>query len=158
MEKCTINNNELEVAKHPCAFEAAIDILLQLLGLCLVYVVFKEIGEYLIGKGFSSDILLSLVVLPSILVLKSCGSILEPYFVKVSLVGGTISVSQGILTTFEDSLSLKTVENIEVITTVLGKWLNYATLRVYAYGSWVVVPNVKNAQVLKCRIEKIVKN
>jgi uncharacterized membrane protein YdbT with pleckstrin-like domain len=128
-----------------------------LLGLCLVYLIFKAIGEHLIGDEFSPDILLSLVVLPSILVLKSSMGILEPYFVEVSLVEETLSVKQGIFTTFEDSLSLKTVENIEVITSLLGKLLNYSTLRVYAYGSWVVVPNIKNAQALKNRIDSIVK-
>ncbi len=146
------------MAKNPCAIEAAIDILLQLFGLCLMYLLFKEIGEYLIGENFSKDVLLSLVVLPSILVLKSVGEVFEPYFVEVSLSDETLSVKQGILTTFEDSLSLKNVENIEVITTVLGKYLNYATLRVYAYGSWVVVPNVKNAEALKEKIEQIMGN
>ena len=102
--------------------------------------------------------LLSLVVLPSILVLKSSGKIIEPYFVKVFLNNETLSVKQGILTTYEDSLSLKTVENIEVTTTLLGKWLNYATIRVFAYGAWVTIPNIKNASSVKESIEKIVKN
>ncbi|MDP2851011.1 MAG: PH domain-containing protein [Sulfuricurvum sp.] len=151
------SENKLDVATHPCAIEAIVDILLQLFGLSLMYLIFNEIGKYLIGSKFTPDMLLSLVVLPAILVLKSCGKILEPYFVAVSLNNETLSVKQGILTTFEDSLSLKTVENIEVTTTLLGKYRNYATIRVFAYGAWVTIPNVKDAQNIKLRIEDIVK-
>lgn len=150
-------NELLDVATHPCAIEATLDIIFQLVGLGLVYIVFKWIGTYLIGDQFSPDMLLSIVVLPSILVLKSSGKIIEPYFVKVFLNDETLSVRQGIPTTFEDSLSLKNVENIEVTTTLLGKWLNYSTIRVFAFGAWVTVPNLRNAPKVKTRIEDIVK-
>jgi len=73
----------------------------------------------------------------------------------VSLSDNTISVKHGFLTTFEDSLNLRTVENIEVVTSVFGKVLDYATLRVYTYGSWVEIPNVKSPSKLKERIELI---
>jgi len=152
-----VDKDKLDVATHPAALEAVADILLQLIGLSLMYFIFNEIGKNLIGNDFSPDMLLSLVVLPAILVLKSCGKIFEPYFVEVFLDNETLSVKQGILTTFEDSLSLKTVENIEVTTTLLGKLRNYATIRVFAYGAWVTIPNVKNAQNIKLRIEDIVK-
>jgi hypothetical protein len=151
------NAGQLTVSKHACAAEAFVDLILRLLGLCLVYLIFKKIGEYLIGDSFSGDILLSLVVLPSILVLKDIDTIIEPYFVSVFLKDEKILVKQGIFTTSEDSLSLKTVENIEVVTTILGKWMNYSTLRVYAYGSWIEIPNVKDAQVLKKKIEEEIK-
>lgn len=121
----------------------------------MIYFIFTKIGNYLIGDNFSADILLSLVVLPSILILKRCGEILAPYTVSVSLSDNTISVKHGFLTTFEDSLNLRTVENIEVVTSVFGKVLDYATLRVYTYGSWVEIPNVKSPSKLKERIELI---
>ena len=99
-----------------------------------------------------------MVVLPAILVLKQSSEILQPYFVKVSLEDDKLSVTQGILTTFEDSLTLNNVENIETETTLIGKYLNYATIRIYAFGSWVVIPNVKNSHKLKEKLENIIKD
>lgn len=151
-----ISTDELTVEKGLCAIEAAFDIFIQISGLCIVYAIFSLIGRWLIGSEFSPDILLSLVVLPAILVLKKLPSIAEPYFVKVSLNNNTLSVKQGILTKFEDSLNLSTVENIEVITTYIGRFKGYSTLRVYAYGSWVEVPNVNDAHKLKAKIEKVI--
>lgn len=148
----------IKVAKLPCAVEEVIDILIQLSGLAIVYWLFTEIGKWLIGTSFSADILLSMVVLPAILVLKQSSEILQPYFVKVSLEGDKLSVTQGILTTFEDSLTLNNVENVETVTTLIGKYLNYATIRIYAFGSWVVIPNVKNSHELKEKLENIIKN
>ncbi|BEE06194.1 PH domain-containing protein [Aeromonas veronii] len=150
--------NKIEVAKLPCAIEQTIDIFAQLVGLAIVYWLFTAIGEFLIGEGFSTDGLLSMVVLPAILVLKQSSEILQPYFVKVSIKDDKLSVTQGILTVFEDSLILDNVENVETITTLLGRVLDYSTIRIYAFGSWVVVPNVKNSQEIKKQLEKIIES
>ncbi|WP_234923674.1 PH domain-containing protein [Aeromonas veronii] len=99
-----------------------------------------------------------MVVLPAILVLKQSSEILQPYFVKVSIKDDKLSVTQGILTVFEDSLILDNVENVETITTLLGRVLDYSTIRIYAFGSWVVVPNVKNSQEIKKQLEKIIES
>ena len=149
--------DKIEVRRFPCALEEVVDILAQLVGLSIVYLLFTAIGEEIIGKDFSKDILLSMVVLPAILVLKQTSEILQPYFVEVELKNDTLAVKQGILTTFEDSLSLDTVENVETVTTILGRFLNYSTIRIYAYGSWVIVPNVQDPQNLKTKLDEIVK-
>jgi len=152
------NNENIKVVRLPCAIEEIANIITQLIGLTIVYLLFKFIGELVIGDEFSPDILLSMVVLPAIMVLKELHQIIQPYFVKVSLKGDSLSVKQGILTTYEDSLTLENVENIEMVTTLLGKCLNYSTIRLYAFGSWVIIPNVKNPLVLKAKINKIVKS
>lgn len=149
--------DKIEVRRFPCVVEKVVDIFIQLVGLSIVYFLFTFIGESIIGENFSKDVLLSMVVLPAILVLKQASAILQPYFVEVELKNDTLAVKQGILTTFEDSLSLDTVENVETVTTLLGKCLNYSTLRIYAYGSWVIVPNVKNSKILKAKLNKIIK-
>jgi uncharacterized membrane protein YdbT with pleckstrin-like domain len=148
----------IEVAKFPCAIEEIIDILIRLVGLAIVYLLFTKLGQWLIGASFSTDMLLSMVVLPAILVLKQSSEILQSYFVKVSLNNDKLSVTQGILTTFEDSLTLNNVENVETVTTFMGKYLNYSTIRIYAFGSWVIIPNVKNSVKLKSKLEKIIKD
>lgn len=154
---------KIEVRKLPCAFEEVVDILVKLIGLSVVYLIFTVIGEYVIGEyvigeDYSKDLLLSMVVLPAIYVLKQTSEILQPYFVKVELNEDVLSVKQGIITTFEDSLILDTVENVETVTTLLGKFLGYSTIRIYAYGSWVIVPNVHNPKQLKDRLETIIQN
>ncbi|MBJ2146064.1 PH domain-containing protein [Vibrio sp. IB15] len=148
--------DRIEVAKLPCAIEEIVDIFFQLVGLAIVYWLFTAIGEFLIGEDFSTDVLLSMVVLPAILVLKQSSEILQPYFVKVSVKGDKLSVTQGILTVFEDSLSLDNVENVETITTLFGRFLGYSTFKIYAFGAWVIVPNVKNPQKVKKHLEDII--
>ncbi|EGR1599163.1 PH domain-containing protein [Vibrio parahaemolyticus] len=150
--------DKIKVAKLPCAIEQIVDIFAQLVGLAIVYWLFTAIGEFLIGEDFSTDVLLSMVVLPAILVLKQSSEILQPYFVKVSVKGDKLSVTQGILTVFEDSLSLDNVENVETVTTLLGRFLDYSTLRIYAFGSWVVVPNVKTPKEIKKQLEDIIES
>ncbi len=151
------SNVELDIVKLPCAIEAALDVTAQLFGLCIVYWVFHKIGVRLIGEEFSPDVLLSLVVLPAIYILKDSHVIIEPYFVSVWLKNDTVTVKRGFLTTWEDSLSLNNVENIEIVTSFLGRFQNYGSLRVYAYGSWVEIPFIKDAPSLKVRIETIKK-
>ena len=148
----------IKVRKFPCALEEVVDIIIQLIGLTIIYLLFTEIGERVIGEEFSKDILLSMVVLPAILVLKQASNVFQPYFVEVDLQGNTLSVKQGILTTFEDSLNLDTVENVETVTTIIGRLLNYSTIRIYAYGSWVEVPNIQNPEGLKQRLNDIIKS
>lgn len=150
--------DKIEVAKLPCAIEKIVDIFCQLVGLGIVYWLFTAIGELLIGEDFSTDVLLSMVVLPAILVLKKSSEILQPYFVKVSIKGDKLSVTQGILTIFEDNLTLENVENVETVTTIFGRFLDYSTIRIYAFGSWVVVPNVKNPKEIKKELECIIES
>ena len=150
--------DKIEVRKLPCAIEEVVDIVVKLIGLAIVYQIFTIIGEYVIGEDYSKDLLLSMVVLPAIYVLKQTSEILQPYFVKVDLKEDVLSVKQGIITTFEDSLILDTVENVETVTTLLGKFMGYSTIRIYAYGSWVIVPNVHNPKDLKARLDVIIKS
>jgi len=138
-----------EVAKYCPAIEAAFRLVIEMLGLLVVFLVFREIGEWVTEDKFSPDILLSLVVLPAIYLLKDLPEILEPLFVKVNFSKEEIEVESGILTRSKDCLTLKNIENIEVVTTPLGRYFNYGTLNLYAYGSWVQLPNIldyKNLQ------------
>ena len=154
--KAEIKNKEfsaIEIVRWPCVFEAGIECVLQLLGLCVVYWLFNTIGISIIGENFSPDVLLSMVVLPAIYILKDSFWILYPLSVSVALENDTVAVKSGIFTVIEDSLKLSTVENIETVTSLFGRFLNYGTLRVYSYGSWGEVPYVRNVTHLKIRIE-----
>jgi hypothetical protein len=59
----------------------------------------------------------------------------------------------GILTQRLDKLNLKTVENIEVVTILGGRLFKYSTIYLYAHGSWVCLPFLKNPNQIKLKIE-----
>lgn len=149
---------EWNIVRFPCAIEITINLLIQIFGLCFVYWIFKEMGIRLIGDHFSPDMLLSLVVLPAIYILRDSHIILDPFFVSVFLNEKVVTVKRGILTRSEDSLNLRNVENIEVIIPFFGRFMNYGYLNVYAYGSWVEIPYVKDVPKLKAYIENTSKN
>lgn len=149
----SMQEEEISVIKGPRSIEAFFELVAKLLGLVVVYAIFEFVGKSLMGEAFRSDTLLSLVVLPAIYVLKDSHRILEPYFVKILLSDEKVTVESGILTKRLDCLSLQNVENVELITTLLGRLCGYSTLYVYAYGSWVVIPFVESPLPIKERIE-----
>lgn len=144
---------KISVVRGPRSFEAFLELMAKLLGLVVVYAIFEFVGKSLMGEEFRSDTLLSLVVLPAIYVLKDSHRILEPYFVKILLSDEKVSVESGILTKRLDCLNLQNVENVELITTLVGRLCGYSTLYVYAYGSWVEIPFVESPLPIKERIE-----
>lgn len=145
---------EIEIAKFWRSVEAVFEIIARIIGLIIVYLIFELIGKELIGDSFQKDVLLSLVVLPAIYVLKDSYKIFEAYFVKIELQNDSITVTTGILTIREDRLGFKSVENIEQVTTLLGRIVGYSTIYLYAYGSWVKIPFVRNANKLKDWLNK----
>ena len=147
------SEEEISVVRLPRSFEAFLEIVAKLLGLVIVYLIFECVGNILMGDEFRSDTLLSLVVLPAIYILKDLHIILEPYFIKIQLNDEQVTVESGILTKRLDCLNLKTVENVELITTPLGRLCGYSSLNVYAYGSWVEIPFVKSPLPIKEKIE-----
>jgi hypothetical protein len=92
-------------------------------------------------------------MLPALYLLRSSNIIISPYFVKVSISENDVETRTGILTQRLDKLSLKTVENIEVVTTLGGRIFNYSTIYLYAYGSWVELPFLNNSDEIKQKIE-----
>jgi uncharacterized membrane protein YdbT with pleckstrin-like domain len=145
---------EIEIAKSLRSIEAIGEIIFRIFGLILVYLIFEFIGKKIIGSDFQKDILLSLVVLPAIYVLKDSHKVLEAFFVSVNISDDNISVKSGILTTREDTLAFKNVENFEYVTTVVGRVFGFTTMYLYAYGSWVRVPFIKDSSQLKPWVEK----
>lgn len=149
----SMSEEKIPVVKFVRSIEAFFELMAKLSGLVVVYAIFEFVGKLLMGGEFRSDTLLSLVVLPAIYVLKDSHKILEPYFVNILLSDEKVTVESGILTKRLDCLNLKNVENVELITTLLGRLRGYSTLYLYAYGSWVEIPFVKSPLPIKERIE-----
>lgn len=66
------------VVKLARSIEALFELMFELIGLVIVYVIFEFVGKLLIGIEFKSDMLLSLVVLPAIYVLRDLHTIFAP--------------------------------------------------------------------------------
>lgn len=144
----------ISVVKFARSIEAIFEILFQLFGLYIVYLAFNYVGKEILGaENFSSDTLLSLVVLPAIYILKDSHIVLEPFTIKISYSDQDVSVERGILTKRRDCLKFGTVENVELVTTWLGRKVGYGTLNIYAYGCWVELPNIKDAPNIQLKLE-----
>jgi hypothetical protein len=133
--------------------EAFLEIGFKLTGVYITYLAFNFCGELLFEGEFNSDTLFSLLMLPALYVLKTAHVIVSPYFVKVRMSETEVESRTGILTRRLDKLNLKTVENIEVVTTLGGRLFKYSTIYLYAHGSWVRLPFLKNPNQIKLKIE-----
>ncbi len=136
------------------SFEALLEIGVKLAGVYMTYLAFNYCGELLFENDFKSDTLFSLLMLPALYVLKNSHIIISPYFVKVKISETEVQSRTGILTQRLDKLNLKTVENIEVVSTLGGRIFKYSTIYLYAHGSWVQLPYLTNPKKIKSELEK----
>jgi hypothetical protein len=144
---------EYSTSKVIRSVEAFLEIGFKLVGVYITYLAFNFCGEFLFEGNFNSDTLFSLLMLPALYVLKTAHVIVSPYFVQVKMSGIEVESRTGILTQRLDKLNLKTVENIEVVTTLGGRLFKYSTIYLYAHGSWVCLPFLKNPNQIKLKIE-----
>jgi hypothetical protein len=152
------NTTTLQVETWLISAEVIVEIFLKILGLCIVFFAFELIGRWLIGDNFTSDLLLSVVVLPAIYVFQDIYKTITPFTVTVTLSDDEITVKQVIFTQHIDCLKFNTVENVELITTLLGRRYNYGTLYLYSYGAAISIPNVKDYMKIKDDIESKIEN
>ena len=140
-------------SKYLRGIEALVEVLLQLLGVLATYFVFNWIGKTAFNSDFSSETLFSLLLLPALYILKTANEIVSPKYVKVKISRTTVESRTGIFTQRLDKLQLKTVENIEVVSTIGGRFFNYGTICLYAHGSWVELPFLINPVSVKNELE-----
>lgn len=145
--------SEIKTSKWARSLEAGFEIFFKLLGVYVTFLLFNLFGEVVIGEDFSSDTLFSLLLLPALYILKEGHIVISPFFVKVKVSTTDAESRIGIITQRLDKLSLKNVENIEVVSTILGRVFNYGTLHLITYGSWVILPFIVNPHELKKKIE-----
>jgi len=147
----------IKTSKFIRSIERVIEIILKLAGLYLTYLIFNELGRFLLANDYRADTLFSLVLLPALYIIKDAHIILTPYFVKVEKAKKFIEVKSGIFTQRVDKLGFETVGNIEVIKTVGGRLFNYGSIYLYAHGSWVTLPSVIDPESVKIDIEACLK-
>ena len=149
---------EYSTSKVIRSVEALLEIGFKLTGVYITYLAFDFFGVFLFKNDFNSVTLFSLLMFPALYVLKTAHVIISPFFVQVRISETEVESRTGILTQRLDKLNLKTVENIEIITTVGGRLFNYSTILLYAHGSWVRLPYVVNPEKIKNQIESNLEN
>lgn len=149
----------IQTNKLARSIEAILEISVRILGLVIVYLIFEYIGTKIIGNTFTPDLLLSLVVLPSIYILKDAHKIVEPFTVEVHTTDSDITVRMGFITQRVDRLLIKNIDNIEVTRTPIGRLLGYRTLHLYSAGGYVALPflNDCSANTIENEIDLVVK-
>ncbi len=158
MNDITSTLKVVKTSKWIRSTEAFFEIFLKLFGVYVTFLLFNLSGEVVMGEDFSADTLFSLLLLPALYILKEGHVIILPFFVKVRVSKTSAESRTGIITQRLDKLNLKNVENIEVISPLLGRVFNYGTLYFYTYGSWVCLPFVMGAHELKDKLEAVTNN
>jgi|GEM_PF-5844607 len=152
----TNNQYKIDTCMLPRAIEAGFEILFKLGSIFLVY----ELGAKIIAEPAGQDTLFSILLLPILLILKNGHVLLEPFTIRAYLTRDDVTVRSGLLTRKSDKLKIETLENIELVKTPLGRICSvfgkgYGTLNLYAYGGTVIMPYLKNPEVVQKDIEEI---
>lgn len=149
-------DNNIGTVKLIRSIEALLEILIKLGGLYLVY----EFGSYVMDSDDAANTLFSILLLPALLILKGAHIIFEPFTIKIYISDNDVTVKSGLLTRTTDRLNIKTLENIELVKTPVGRmgnryWAKYGTLYLHAYGGMVIMPFLKEPEETQKRIEVI---
>ena len=136
--------NLVKTAKIPRSIEALLEVFFNLFAVYVVYQGFNWFVIDVFNQELAGDTLLSLLLLPALYILKDLNPI-DPLTVVVERYPDKISVKRGISPRVRDTLEFRNVENIEVITTLLGSILGYSTIILYSPGGLVEMPYVYQA-------------
>lgn len=145
---CRVDLTERDTSRWGRSVEALLEIGAQLVG---VYLVFVIVG--CIAPDDAGALFFSLLVLPVLYILKDGYLIYEPFCTKVEIGSSYASVKRGWPTKVTDQLELQNIENIELVSTLLGRKWGYGTLRLYAFGGSVELPYLMGAEKIKTEIE-----
>jgi|GEM_PF-1165804 len=149
----------IKTSKWIRAFEALLETAAKLCAVYVVYLGFNWLVGTFLGKSVAEDTLLSLLLLPALYILRESDQIIDPFTVRVVLHSDKVSSKRGISPRINDTLEYQSVENIEVITPILGKITGYSTVRLYSPGGSVEIPYAFQAEKVVRIIEKFkVKN
>ncbi|WP_019025651.1 PH domain-containing protein [Colwellia piezophila] len=139
-------------------FEAFLEIIFKIVGVYISYLLFNLLGEFFLGDKYQSETVYSLLLLPTLYVLKGAHIIIPPYFVVVKISENEVQSRTGIFTHRLDKLQLKIVENIEIISTLLARVFNYSTILLCGHGSWIRLPYVVHPKEIQKQIERNLEN
>lgn len=135
---------EQKVARFLPIIGFTIELILEILGIFLVYFLVDKLAPIIVGKNFNNNFLYSMVFLPVIGALKHLPDIAKSIFVRIAISDEYIICKRGYFRKFIDELYVKHIDNIEVRTTIWGEWFNYGNITLYSFGGKITIPFLKN--------------
>lgn len=136
----------IHTSKWLRSLEAIVEIGFKLVAVYFVYLGFNWLVTSLLGKDVSEETLTSILLLPALFIIKDADQIIDPLTVKVHLHSNRVSATRGLAVRVNDTLEYKSVENVEVIKTILGRIAGYSTIRLYSPGGSVEIPFAYKAE------------
>ena len=118
------------------------------------------ITAFLLSWAFGAEegIVYSVLILPLIAILKTAYMDFEPLFIQASYSDRAIIVRRGTVAESIERLDLRTVENIELKLTPIGKIRNSGTLDIYGYGGQIRIPYIKDPIAVQEELESLIQN
>lgn len=140
------NNNlkEQNVARFIPIIGFMIEIILEIIGIFVVYYIINHLAPYIAGKNFNNNFLYSLVFFPIVTTLKKLPDTMKSVFVRIAISDEFVICKRGYFRRFIDKLYIKHIDNIEVRATIWGEWFNYGTITLYSFGGHISLPFIKN--------------
>ena len=141
-----VTKDLIVTSKFPRMTEAFLELVAKLFGIYMVYLGFNCFVSAALGQNLASDTLLSILLLPALYILKDINTVIDPLTVSVELCSDRVSVTRGLNPKVKDTLEFKNVENTEIITTLMGRFCGYSTIRLYSPGGLVEIPHAYEAE------------
>lgn len=116
------------------------------------------VTAFLLSWLFDAEkgIVFSVLILPLVAILKNSYLDFEPLFIQVAYCDRSIIVRRGTAAESIERLDLRTVENIELKLTPIGKLRNSGTLDIYGYGGQIRIPYIKNPLIIQADLERLI--
>jgi len=138
------NLKEQKVARFLPVIGFTIELILEILGIFLVYFMVNRLAPIFVGGNFNNNFLYSMVFIPIVSTLKNLPDIAKSLFVRIAISDEYIVCKRGYFRKFIDELYVKHIDNIEVRTTIWGEWFNYGNISLYSFGGKINIPFLKN--------------
>lgn len=149
---------EQKVARFLPVFGFTIELILEVLGIFVVYYIINKLAPMFVGQNFNNNFLYSMVFIPIISALKNLPDIAKSLFVRIAISDEYIICKRGYFRKFIDELYVKHIDNIEVRTTIWGEWFNYGNISLYSFGGKINIPFLKNPYNIYMLLKRKMKN
>ena len=146
---------ELEVARFLPIIGFVLELIIEIIGIFIVYFVLKLLAPFIAGADFNNNYLYSMLLIPIVYSLKKMPEIFKSVFVRIAISDKFIICKRGYFRRFVDKLYVEHIDNVEMRTTIWGEWFNYGTIDLYSFGGKISLPFLKNCCDLFFELEKI---
>jgi len=107
--------------------------------------------------GADQGIVYGVVILPLVAVLKTAYLDFEPLFIQAAYSQNSIIVRRGTAAESIERFDLRTIENIELKLTPIGKLRNSGSLNIFGYGGQIQIPYVRDPLDVQAKLMEFIR-